>query len=770
MNTKPSILIVDDDPDFRKTLSRILEARGYVPIAVDTEKVALKRVKEERPAVALIDIHLRTMTGLELMGQIKACCPVTECIIITGHASQATAIEAIELGAYSYLQKPCDMEQLILTIRQAIEKREAMWALRESRDRFQQVVVSISDHIYVTEIMADGKRKNIFISPHVEALTGYPQSNFLSDWRFWPSTVIHPDDQSEAAGQVNLLTKGRNSEAEYRLVRADGEIIWVRDSARVQKQGTSGIIYGVVSDITEYKQAEALLRESEAKYRSLFENMTNGFAYHRIVVNEKEQPVDYIFLEINDAFGNLTGLKKDIVGKRVTEVLPGIENDDWIGIYGKVALTGEGLKFEQYSESLKRWYSVSTYSPQKYYFVAIFEDITEQKRVKDAIYQLNEDLEQRVADRTRELSALYEVTAAGSEFQDLDVLLKRVLARTLIAVESNAGFIHLLDGSGETLKLTAHQGMPPDVVALINVVFSDSVMTKRIFEHSEPLIIPDVEAAPKAPPGTRSLGWYTYVAARMRTGGQTIGILSILGEKKQQFNIEQVTLLASIADQIAGEVENARLRQQAKDAAVTEERGRLARELHDSATQSLYSLTLFAEAGRELVETADRSVLKHNFERMGETAQHALKEMRMLVHQLGPLDLQNMGLAGALRYRLNAVEERVNIKARLVIGDPVDLPALTEEGLYRIAQEALNNVLKHAEATTVTVSLHSDDNVLVLEVVDDGIGFDFEAAKDGGGMGLAGMQARVEKLRGTLTIRSEPGKGTSVNVAVSLLK
>ncbi|MDQ1329352.1 MAG: hypothetical protein QG641_2641, partial [Candidatus Poribacteria bacterium] len=138
------------------------------------------------------------------------------------------------------------------------------------------------------------------------------------------------------------------------------------------------------------------LKESEAEYYSLFDNMIDGFAYHKILLDETEKPIDYIFLEVNDAFGQFTGLKReDLIGKRVTQALPGIENDpaDWIGIYGKVALTGDKIKFENYSTQLDRWYSVSAYSPERGYFITVFEDVTERKQAEQSLLQANERLE-----------------------------------------------------------------------------------------------------------------------------------------------------------------------------------------------------------------------------------------------------------------------------------------------------------------------------------------------------------------------------------------
>lgn len=158
----------------------------------------------------------------------------------------------------------------------------------------------------------------------------------------------------------------------------------------------NGEVTGLVvtsRDVTERIKREQALRASEEQYRSLFDNMLDGFAHHEIVLDDAGRPVDYVFLNVNTAFERLTGLKReDVIGRRVKEALPGIENDpaDWIGTYGKVALNGEIVRFEQYQEQLQQWYAVSAYCPRKGQFVTLFHNITERKKAEMAAQESKE--------------------------------------------------------------------------------------------------------------------------------------------------------------------------------------------------------------------------------------------------------------------------------------------------------------------------------------------------------------------------------------------
>jgi PAS domain S-box-containing protein len=189
---------------------------------------------------------------------------LTECLILHKNGHIVPVEASIKMIDDSQIQSIVRD----ITERKRVELEQARLTdeLKISMERLHQFVTSISDHIYVSEMRDDGRSINIYLSSHIETLTGYPLEEFITDWRFWGTTVIHPDDRAEASNQSDRLAAGQNSEIEYRLVRNDGKIIWVRDSARAERKGSKVIVYGVVSDITERRKTEdELARELAIK-------------------------------------------------------------------------------------------------------------------------------------------------------------------------------------------------------------------------------------------------------------------------------------------------------------------------------------------------------------------------------------------------------------------------------------------------------------------------------------------------------------------------
>lgn len=374
------------------------------------------------------------------------------------------------------------------------------------------------------------------------------------------------------------------------------------------------------------------------------------------------------------------------------------------------------------------------------------------------------NLEQRVADRTRELSALYQIATVARASLDLDEILDRSLEQALAVLDCEMGTVHLLDESGRALRLAVWRGLGPETVAQASVIPLGQGLISSVFQQDEPVIVPRIADSKHRLKAFPTADDQAYAGAPMRTTEQTLGVLSIIGPPGQVLSVEELALLATIADQMAVTVENVRLRAEAEQVAVLQERERLARDLHDSVTQSLYSLTLWIEAGQRSAKAGDLARVDEYLERLEEGNRQAIRDMRLLVYELRPPILEREGLVGALRERLDAVEKRSGIQAQLIVQNKLDLPPGVEEGLYRIAQEALNNALKHAVPSSITVRLCACDDGVELEVADDGIGFDLKDVEDKGGMGLENMRQRAVQIRGSLAVTSAPGEGTRVCV------
>ncbi len=458
----------------------------------------------------------------------------------------------------------------------------------------------------------------------------------------------------------------------------------------------------------------------------------------------------------------------EVVNKSVREIWPNWPSDD--GFFEQKGSSTE-LSIDRGSQPGTyevRLFEVPGQRGRTAGRVAILRDISQRKQAEQALQRMHEELEQLVADRTHELATLYDVTALATQSLDLKVTLERSLERALEALPCRAGAIHLRNGAGEALRLAVQRGIPPGMVAELSTLPVDSGPLREVLRDGQPALITEPEDVDSPHFAAVADGFRRWVAAPMRARGQTVGVLTVFGDADHHCEAEDLALLTSIADHVGIAVENAWLQQRAEQAAALEERERLARELHDLVTQSLFSLTLFAEVAKDMATSGELEAIAGLIDEMSAIAYQVLKETRLMIYRMRPAVLEEEGLVGALRRRLGAVEGRVGIEARVVTDTLVQPPAAVEEELYHIAQEALSNALRHAQATSVEVRLHTEGDHLVLEVADNGCGFDLEAVCDLGGMGLSNMRERAEGLGGTFAILSEPGRGTTVRVEVSL--
>jgi signal transduction histidine kinase len=270
----------------------------------------------------------------------------------------------------------------------------------------------------------------------------------------------------------------------------------------------------------------------------------------------------------------------------------------------------------------------------------------------------------------------------------------------------------------------------------------------------------------------------SYLAVPLMVKQDVIGFLGMSHPQPHYYSNRDVELVTAVANQAAVAIENARLYEQAQQLAALQERQRLARELHDSVSQALYGIALGARTARTLLGRQEASeqlplLLTEPLDYVLSLAEAGLAEMRALIFELRPESLATEGLITALSKQTAALQARHHLTIETDLAPEPDLPLTTKEALYRVAQEALHNVVKHARAQTVTVKLWCEEtaaatgteSAVYLEIQDDGVGFD-PTGPFPGHLGLHSMRERVERLGGELRLESAPGHGTRLQAKI----
>jgi signal transduction histidine kinase len=410
----------------------------------------------------------------------------------------------------------------------------------------------------------------------------------------------------------------------------------------------------------------------------------------------------------------------------------------------------------------------------------LLEDLARQAGLAAHAVRLHEDLqrsyaqlEQRVAERTRELSSLLDISHTVASTLHLKPLLGLILDQLKLVIDYTGSSI--LTVEGDALVFLDHRGpVPQEQLGQLRFPLERMGPIWQTIASGESILLDDVYEETKlaqawrAAMGDLLATTFAYVCSWMAVPlmlkDRVIGMLVLASSQRQAFTERHATLALAIATQAAIAIENARLYEQAQELAAVEERQKLARELHDSVSQALYGIALGAHTARTLLDR-DPGLVAEPLEYILSLAKAGLAEMRALIFELRPESLETEGLVSAIIKQAAALQARHDVPVETDLCEEPSLSLKVKQELYRVAQEALHNTIKHAGASQVNVRLLRTAEAIILEIRDNGRGFD-SASSFPGHLGLLSMQERVKNLAGVLSIESTAGQGTTIRARV----
>ena len=298
MSEKPCILIVDNDAGIKKTLSDILKAKGYIPVTAAAGKQALNMVKKHMPDVALIDLKLKDMSGLDIIRKIKECYPVTECIIFTAHVSKDSVIQAVKLGAYSYIQKPYDIDQLLVMIRGAIDKLRAEKELRKSEEKYRSILETTSEGYWLLNF----ENRIMEVNKAFCNILGYTLDELLGKT---PADLADHENQKIFMEQASKKSTTTHQGYEITLKKKNGQEVhtYFNSTTLRDKSGKVQGSFAFITDITEFKATQ----EERNRLAIAIEQ-----AAESVFITDEHGRIQYV----NPAFERLSGYsRKDVIGQ-----------------------------------------------------------------------------------------------------------------------------------------------------------------------------------------------------------------------------------------------------------------------------------------------------------------------------------------------------------------------------------------------------------------------------------------------------------------------
>jgi PAS domain S-box-containing protein len=596
---------------------------------------------------------------------------------------------------------------------------------------------------------------------------------------FKPAVQATLVNQSQRIMDDILQSIGELQDQQNQLLQQKTDEAYARDQA-VNLSVTFGSFLAILlaalminRDIVERKRADAALRESVARFRRLAENALDMIYRYRLLPAPSFEYVSPTATAISgytpDDFYADPDLGYKLVHPEDHELIETLRHPSassapltvrWMHKDGTVTWTSQQL--------------VPIYDPggNLVAIEGLVRDISERMQA----YQM---LEWRVEERTHEIErrrqvaeGLRDIMTILNSTRPLDEILDAIIAQACRLLGIDAGAVYHLQEQKGLLSIQVAYGLDADDAALHIPVgwgaVGEAVLNRQPVVASHALADraeahdPVLDAQQSARLTALFSRFGAVLAVPLMVKDEIYGAIALYYRQPHEFTREETELAVALGDQAALAIENARLHTQAERMAVAAERSRLARDLHDAVTQTLFSTCLIADVLPRLWER-DQKEARRRLEELRQLTRGALAEMRALLLELRPTALAEVELGELLRLLAEAISSRARVPISVTVDGQCVLPPDVQVAMYRIAQEALNNVAHHANASQVAVWLCCRADAIELRISDDGRGFDPSSVAPGH-LGLSIMRERAETLGAALRIISQPGAGAQVAI------
>jgi PAS domain S-box-containing protein len=691
------------------------------------------------------------------------------------------------------------------------ERRQTETRLRENQEFQEWIINTVSDFLYQYDAVAD---RIVYVNEKLQTLLGRNARTFPLTGTTFFGSFVHPEDVSRAMEQHTdalSATAGAIVKAEYRLRGADGSWRWVQSRASIfPKAGErhASLISHALQDITERKAAEDALQQNYQLLRAVIDGASD-------VIFVKDLKGHYLLMNSAGAH-RLERSVEDIVGKTDDDLYAPDEaqrlhSSDLRALLSQapetteeVFTTAEGKRTYQTTRVVYRNARDNILG-----LLGISRDITERKQLAEALRRAHETLETRVQERTEELTQINttlqqriaKAERGGQNPQELAVMQLQRLQSLAIEPTLDQYFADVLPTITQQLHVfsaalylydlandLAHlhlqywhgqvcpgwQGIGEAENLPVDFIASQDPMVLALAESRAPLLIDHVADSATLRPDLRAwavrAGIQSILIVPFLLEGKLVGAFSVRSQDRRQFRSEEIELVQGLAQQATLALQITRLAEQGKRVAVLEERNRMAREIHDTLSQGFTGIIVQLEAAEDALEvdTDDVEGIRRHITNARTLARESLAEARRSVWELRSRALVHGHLPDALFHEVTRITAGTGLQGDFQLhGAPRALPAAIEEHLLRIGQEALTNVLRHAQAQTVRVALTFSPYQVLMCVEDDGHGAPTFQSNERG-FGLVSMQERAERLGGSLVFSSEPGQGAKLIVMVPL--